>query len=373
MAASSRAIGGLAADRGRATVLTMSKPRVCVYVPIDASGESHRRMEAAGCEVILGETSWRTGIDRDALLDLSRGAHALLGATIKRSPIEQTLLEQLPELRIIAKYTIGVEDVDLEAATGQGILVTHSPTEANWGGVAEGTVAFMLALLKRVRERDRHVKRGGWRDSALLGTYVGKREDGYPGLTVGIVGLGRCGSRVAELLAPWKIRLLACDPYVETEKFERYGAQSVTLESLLEEADVVTLHVTLTDETRGLIGRSALKCMKSSAILINTSRGAVVDIDALCDAVESGSLAGAALDVLPEEPPMEDARILALGDKVILCPHMVSANAPGTLEPAIPWATDAVLAALQGEVPEHVYNVDVIPRWLDRFGDKPLI
>ena len=113
--------------------------------------------------------------------------------------------------------------------------------------------------------------------------------------------------------------------------------------------------------------------MKSSAILINTSRGAVVDIDALCDAVESGSLAGAALDVLPEEPPMEDARILTLGDKVILCPHMVSANAPGTLEPAIPWATDAVLAALQGEVPEHVYNVDVIPRWLDRFGDKPLI
>ena len=179
--------------------------------------------------------------------------------------------------------------------------------------------------------------------------------------------------RVAQLLAPWKVRLLACDPYVEAEKFERYGAQSVTLESLLEEADVVTLHVTLTDETRGLIGRSALKRMKSSAILINTSRGAVVDIDALCDAVESGSLAGAALDVLPEEPPMEDARILALGDKVILCPHMVSANAPGTLEPAIPWATDAVLAALQGEVPEHVYNVDVIPRWLDRFGDKPLI
>ena len=351
----------------------MSKPRVCVYIPIDASGESHRRFEAAGCEVVLGETSWRTGIDRDALLNLSHGSHALLGATIKRSPIERTFLEQLPELRIIAKYTIGVEDVDLGAATDRGVLVTHSPTEANWGGVAEGTVAFMLALLKQVRERDRHVKRGGWRDSKLLGTYVGKREDDYPGLTVGIVGLGRCGSRVAELLAPWRVRLLACDPYVDTARFQRYGAQRMALESLLEQADVVTLHVTLTDETRGFIGRSALKRMKPTAILINTSRGAVVDIDALCDAVEVGSLAGVALDVLPEEPPGDDARILGLGDKVLLCPHMVSANAPGTLEPAIPWATEAILAALRGEIPKHVYNVEVIPQWLEKFGGKSLI
>lgn len=351
----------------------MSKPRVCVYVPIDSSGESHRRIEAAGCEVVLGETSWRTGIDRDELLGLSRGAHALLGATIKRMPIEQTFLERLPELRIIAKYSIGVEDVDLEAATEQGVLVTHSPTEANWGGVAEGTIGFMLALLKRVRERDRHVKQGGWRDSALMGTYLGERVDGYPGLTVGIVGLGRCGSRVAELLAPWRVRMLACDPYVEDEKFERYGVRRATLESLLAESDVVTLHVTLTQETRDLIGRVELERMKPTAILINTCRGAVVDIDALCDALEGEELAAAALDVLPEEPPPGDARILGLGDRVILCPHMVSANSPGTLQPAIPWATDAVLAALRGEVPEHVYNVDVIPKWLNRFGDKPLI
>ncbi|GIT14285.1 MAG: hypothetical protein CM1200mP36_00410 [Gammaproteobacteria bacterium] len=118
---------------------------------------------------------------------------------------------------------------------------------------------------------------------------------------------------------------------------------TMALESLLEEADVVTLHVTLTDETRGFIGRSALKRMKPTAILFNTSRGAVVDVDALCDALEIGSLAGAALDVLPEEPPGDDARVLGLGDKVLLSPHMVSANAPGTLDPAIPGATDAIL------------------------------
>ena len=351
----------------------MSKPRVCVYVPIDSSGDSHSQMQQAGCEVVLGKTSWRTGIDRDTLLAISRGADALLGATIKPEPIGRAFFEQFSTLRIVAKYTIGVEDIDLDAATDLGILVTHSPTEANWGGVAEGTLAFMLALLKRISERNQHVKGGGWRDSTLMSTYLGRRQDGYAGITVGIIGLGRCGSRVAELLAPWRVRVLACDPYIEDGKFTSYGAQRVSLDSLLEQSDVVTLHVTLTEETCGLIGHAELDRMKSTAILINACRGRVVDLEALCDALDSGKLAGAALDVLPEEPPPQDSRILTMGDNVILCPHMVSANVPGTLQPAIPLATQAVLAALRGEVPEHVYNVDAIPRWLERFGDQPLI
>lgn len=323
--------------------------------------------------MILGQASWRTGIELDALLDLSLGAHALMGATIKRAPIDGEFLDRLPELRIVSKYTIGVEDVDLHAATARGVLVTHCPTEANWGGVAEGTVGFMLTLLKQVRERDRHVKGGGWRDSNLLGTYLGRRSDGYCGLTIGIVGLGRCGTRVAELLSTWRVRMLACDPYVEEEQFERSGVIRTDLPTLLRESDVVTLHVTLTGETRGFIGAQELASMKPSAILINTSRGAVVNLDDLCDALETNRIAGAALDVLPEEPPDEQARILTLGDKVLLCPHMISANHPGTLQPAIPWATDATLAALRSRVPEHVYNVDAVPRWLARFGDKPLI
>lgn len=323
--------------------------------------------------MILGQATWRTGIDRNTLLELVCGAHALMGATIKRAPIDGNFLDRLPELRIVSKYTIGVEDVDLDAATARGILVTHCPTEANWGGVAEGTVGFMLTLLKRVRERDRHVKAGGWRDSSLMGAYLGSREDGYPGLTIGIVGLGRCGSRVAELLSTWRVRMLACDPYVEEEKFQHLGVVRTDLPTLLRESDVVTLHVTLTEETRGFIGARELAFMKSSAILINTSRGAVVDSDALCNTLETDGIAAAALDVLPEEPPGEQDRILTLGDKVLLCPHMISANHPGTLQPAIPWATDATLAALRGRVPEHVCNVDAVPLWLARFGDRPLI
>ena len=231
----------------------------------------------------------------------------------------------------------------------------------------------MLTLLKRVRERDRHVKAGGWRNSSLMGTYLGQREDGYSGLTIGIVGLGRCGSRLAELLSTWRVRMLACDPYVEQDKLERLGVVRADLPTLLRESDVVTLHVTLTEETRGFIGTRELATMKPSAILINTSRGAVVDLDALCDALETDGIAAAALDVLPEEPPHEQDRILAQGDKVLLCPHMISANHPGTLQPAIPWATDATLAALRSRVPEHVCNVDAVPRWLARFGDRPLI
>ena len=323
--------------------------------------------------MVLGEASWRTGIDRDQLLELARGAHALMGATIKRAPIDGDFLDRLPDLRIVSKYTIGVEDVDLDAASNRGVLVTHCPTEANWGGVAEGTVAFILALLKRVRERDRHVKAGGWRDTRLMGTYLGRRGDGYPGLTIGIVGLGRCGARVAELLATWRVRMLACDPYVDDDKFERLGVDRADLPTLLRTSDVVTLHVTLTEQTRGFIGEAELARMKPTAILVNTSRGAVVDLDALCDALEADRIAAAALDVLPEEPPAEHARILTLGDKALLCPHMVSSNSPGTLQPAIPWATEATLAALKGRVPQHVYNVEAVPKWLSRFGERPLI
>jgi phosphoglycerate dehydrogenase-like enzyme len=325
-------------------------------MPVDDSGASHRAIEAAGCDVVVAEPDAR----RARLAELARGAHALLGATFREGLIDRELLELAPELRIVSKYTIGVDDVDIDAANELGILVAYCPTEANWGGVAEGTIAFMLTLLKRIRERDRQVKAGGWRDPPFYGTYLGARGDGYPGIVFGIVGLGRVGSRVAELLAPWRVRVLACDPFVPREKFERYGAERVGLDELLARADVVSLHCNLTSATRGLIGREQLAAMRRDAILINTARGAIVD------------LAAAALDVLPQEPPAE-ARLLDLGDRVLLSPHMIAANQGGTLGPAIPWATAATLAALRGEVPAHVYNAEAVPRWRARFSGRSLL
>jgi phosphoglycerate dehydrogenase-like enzyme len=227
--------------------------------------------------------------------------------------------------------------------------------------------------LKRVRERDVQVKSGGWREPPIYGTYVGKRADGYAGITIGIVGLGRAGARVADLLQPWGARLLAADPYVEPAKFARHRVERVDLKSLLRDADVVTLHCNLTAETRGLIDRRRLALLKPTAVLVNTARGAVVDLEALCAALESRALAAAALDVLPEEPPQRDARLLALGDRVLLSPHMIAANQGGTLGAAIPWAADAVLCALRGEVPPRVYNTEAVVKWQARFGDRPLL
>lgn len=345
------------------------RPKVLIYRPIDESCTSHRKLEAAGCDVVAAELD----LDRERFLAAAPDAAALMGSTYRGGVIDRAALESFPSLRLVAKYTIGVDDVDVEAASALGILVTHCPTEANWGGVAEGTVALMLTWLKRIGPRDRHVKAGGWRDKRLEGVYVGRRADGYPGLTIGIIGLGRIGSRLARLLAPWGVRLVAADPYVDDERFAELGVERLPFESLLREADVVTLHCSLTPETRSMIDAEALRAMKRSALLINTARGPMVDLDALCDALEQDRLAGAALDVFPEEPPKPAARILALGDKVLLSPHMIAANQGGTLKSAIPWATAAVLRALRSEVPEYVYNPEAIERWRDRFGGRPLL
>ena len=336
---------------------------------MDEGEASHRQLAAAGCEVVVAEPD----AARARLVDLARGADALLGATFRPGVIDRDFLQISPRLRIVSKYTIGVEDVDIDAANELGILVAYAPTEANWGGVAEGTLALLLTLLKRIRERDRHVKSGGWREPPYHGTYLGARGDGYAGITIGIVGLGRVGSRVAELLAPWRVRLLASDPYVAAEKFARHGAEQVDLATLLEQSDVVTLHCNLTAETRNLIGATELESMRRNAVLINTARGAVVDLNALCDALESQALAGAALDVLPQEPPPADARILRYDDRVLLSPHMIAANQGGTLGAAIPWATEATLAALRGETPKYVYNDAALDKWRARFSSRSLL
>ncbi len=326
-------------------------------------------MRAAGCEVIVESLDLPGAVPSAIACD----ADVLLGATFRGGIMDAEFLAQFPRLRLISKYTIGFDDVDLDVATQRGIAVTHCPTEANWGGVAEGTMAIMLAALKRVRERDRQVKAGGWRTAQLQGVYLGARQDGYKGITVGIIGLGRVGSRFAELLKPWGVRVIANDPYVSREKFLRAGAESMGLAELLSQADVVSLHCDLNAETRGLIGSHELQKMKRSAMLINTARGALVDFDALLTTLKNGRLAQAALDVFPVEPLPMDSRIDELGDKLVLSPHMVAANQGGTLNAAIPWATEVVIQALQGQFPARVVNPEVQQRWCRLFGDKPAL
>ncbi len=323
--------------------------------------------------MVLGKASWDNpqGDNEDEMAEMAAGCDALTGTSIRSSPITKKIMQSSPSLRIVAKYTIGVDDVDVDAATELGILVTHAPTESNWGGVAEGTITAMLTLLKRVRERDRHLKQGGhWRVKELEGIYVGSRGDGYRGITIGLIGLGRIGSRVADLLRPWNATILACDPYVPESKFSDHGVRRVDLATLLKESDVVSLHVVLTRETRHMMGAAQFAQMKPSAIFINTSRGYCVNEAHLVGALDKKQIAGAALDVFEEEPLAMESPLRKMGDRVLLSPHMIQHNVGSGLGPGIQWATNSVLAALEGKVPDNVYNKEVIQQWESRFGGK---
>jgi phosphoglycerate dehydrogenase-like enzyme len=351
----------------------MSKPRIFVFAPADQVGDSHAKLEKYGCELTIGEAGWHTpqGNNEAEMIGLAKDAEALLGTSIRSSPITRKIMAANPELRIVAKCTVGTDDVDVEAATAMGILVCHAPTESNCYGVAEGTVAFILAAGKKLAQRDAAVKGGAWRDTSLMGTFLGRRTtDDYPGITLGIIGLGRIGARVAQLFAPWNMRIIASDPHISDERFIRNGVEKVDLDTLLAESDVVTMHCVNNAETRHLMNAERFAQMKPSAIFVNTSRGGNVDEAAMAEALQNDVIAGAAIDAFADEPLAVDSPLRKLGDKVILSPHMVSSNQGSGLGPGYRWATDAILQALAGQVPNNVFNPEVIERWKERFGGR---
>ena len=353
----------------------MAKPKVAVVVEWDTTGESYKQMEAAGCELAIAGDAWTGGFNAtpETYIKLCDGADAIIGARLEGLPIDGELLANFPDLRIYCRYNIGYDDIDLDAATELGVIVTNSPVESNWGSVAENTFAFMLGLLKNLRARDNHVKQGGWRGGEPKATYLGHRFDGYDGITVGIIGLGRIGSRLADLLQPWRVRILANDPYVDQSKFVHHNAQPSDLDTLLSASDVVTVHCDLNQETRRIIGPRELGLMKPSAIFINAARGGLVDQDALYQALDSGGIAAAALDVFEDEPPPKQSPLLSLGDKILLSPHSSGRTASAGIRACIPLQTGILLTALSGKVPKCIVNPEALPKWRDRFGGKSVI
>jgi phosphoglycerate dehydrogenase-like enzyme len=354
----------------------MSKPKILIFAPREEPPSILDQLEGAGFQVAVGNLDWQLprGQHEDAFAAAARDTVALMGTSIRHTPVSRRIMEGSQRLRIVAKYTVGVDDVDIEAATDLGILVCHSPTESNCFAVAETTVAMMLTILKKVRERDADVRNGKWREPQHGATYVGSRlSDDYPGITLGIVGLGRIGSRVAQLLAPWRIRILAYDPHIEPARFLLAGTRKVDYETLLRESDVVSFHVVLTKETRFMLGERELGMMKPNAIVLNTARGKVIDEAAVARAIADGRISGAGIDAFEEEPLLSDSPLRKLGDKVLFSPHAAAFSAGGQLRPGITWATRSVLSALSGNVPDNVYNKDVIPRWKERFGGASVI
>src|SRR5437660_5171640 len=267
----------------------MSKPKILIFAPREEPPETVNTLEGMGCDVVFGDRDWqlpRTAHE-EAVVEAARNAVALMGTSIRHTPISRRIMQASQRLRIVAKYTVGVDDVDTEAATELGIMVCHAPTESNCFGVAETTVAFMLSLLKRIAQRDADVRAGKWRTPDNFAYYVGNRSsDGFAGQTIGLVGLGRIGTRVAQLLAPWRANILAYDPYVPPAHFLTHGVTSVDYQTLLRESDVVSFHVVLTPETRYMFGEAELELMKPNAIVLNTARGKVVDEKAIARAID---------------------------------------------------------------------------------------
>jgi D-3-phosphoglycerate dehydrogenase len=230
----------------------------------------------------------------------------VVGALTIDTAVGEELFSMLPALRVVATPTVGFDHIDLDAAESRGIAVVSVPDYCTQE-VADHALALLLALARGVVALDRDVRRGGWNPRAA-GSLRTLAE-----LRVGIVGLGRIGGAVATRLLALGAEVWANDPL----PVSRDGVRLVELDELLAECDAVTLHVPLTPETRGLIGRAEVASMKPAALLVNTSRGAVVDVGAVLEALRAGRLGGAALDVLPQEPPP----VAPIAPNLVLTPH----------------------------------------------------
>jgi D-3-phosphoglycerate dehydrogenase / 2-oxoglutarate reductase len=268
-------------------------------------------------------------------------------------------METASSLRLVIVPFIGTDKIDIPAASALGVLVANSPTPENFIAVAEATIALTLLLQKRIKHNEAKLRRGEWAQR-------GDRGEFLFGKTVGLVGLGRVGSHVARRLVNWDVRLLAADPYVSEERARSLGATLVDLPTLLAESDVVSLHASLTDETRLLIGEKALRAMKPTAVLINTARGEIADEEAVARALAEGWIAGAALDAFTREPLPAASPLRAVDpSRLILTPHNVSHSEAGR-RANLALALDQILAAGRGEPPAHCVNPDAIPRWRTR-------
>ncbi len=336
--------------------------RVVASGPWDDDPHWQAALAEADCEVVLGRSFDRfpgNAYGEDELIDLFRDADAVLVST--REQITRRVLEACPRLKIVAKATIGVERIDLDAAAELGILVVNSPAPENFLGMAEATIGLILALAKRLMANQRRLREGQWKQLTSLGILLA-------GQTIGIVGLGRIGSNVARRLTGWDLRLLAADPYVEPARACAVGAELVPLDLLVRESDVITLHVVLTGETRHLMSEARLRAMKPTAYLVNTSRGAVVDESGLVRAIEQGWVAGAALDVFEDEPLPLGSPLRRLDpERVILTPHAIGNN-PSSHRTGTRMAIENILRALRGELPGYIKNTAAIPRWRERLS-----
>ncbi|MCM8750376.1 D-glycerate dehydrogenase [Thermomicrobiaceae bacterium CFH 74404] len=288
---------------------------------------------------------------REQLIEFAAGADGLL--TLLTERIDGELLDALPSVRAVSNMAVGYDNIDVEAATARGVVVCITPdvlTETT----ADFAFALILAVARKVKPAADSVLRGEWRTWEPMG-FLGQDVHGA---TLGVVGMGRIGQAVARRARGFNMKILYSDQQRRPEIEEDLGARFASLDQLLRESDIVTLHVPLTRETRKLIGAEQLRSMKRSAILINTARGGVVDTEALADALESGTIWAAGLDVTDPEPLPADHRLLRLPN-VLVTPHIASAS-EATRAQMSRLAAENLIAALRGEEPPRSLNWEAV-------------
>ena len=310
----------------------------------------------AGVDILAAEheTSVRLNLPRAALLDALHeegGWDALVVRSQTRVDAE-LLAAAAPRLSVVGVASVGTDRVDLPAATRGGVMVVNAPT-GNTIAAAEHTMALMLALLRQIPGADASVRRGEWERAKFIGAELRHR-------TLGIIGLGKIGKAVARRAAAFEMRVLAHDPFMTAEQADENAARLVGLPELLVRADVITVHVPLTAQTRGLIGEAQIGAMKPGAVLLNVARGGLVDEAALARALGEGRLAGAAIDVFSSEPmaadnPLRDA------PNTILTPHLGASTSEAQGRVGVEMAEQLVMA-LSGVVPPYALNAPSVAR-----------
>ncbi len=306
------------ADRLRGTP-RRSLPAVHVADPLAEDGLALLRDR---CDVRVTK-----GLSEAQLAPLLADVEALIVRS--ETKVSAALMDAAPRLAVIGRAGVGIDNIDVPAATERGIYVVNAPL-GNIVAAAEHTIALTLALLRNIAAADRSVRAGEWTRSKFIGHEL-------RGRTLGLVGIGRVGSEVARRMAAFEMKVIAHDPYATEAGALAVGARLVDLETVLCEADVISLHTPLTEQTRGMIDAGALAKMRPTAVLVNCSRGEVVDQRALADALAAGTIAGAALDVFPAEPLPDDSPLRG-APRTVLTPHL----AGSTVEAQVNVSVDVV-------------------------------
>jgi D-3-phosphoglycerate dehydrogenase len=294
------------------------------------------------------EVDVKLGIKPDELRNIIGDYDALIVRS--ETKVTADIIKAGKKLQVIARAGVGLDNIDVEAATRHGIVVVNAPT-GNTIAAAEHTMALMLALARHIPQANTKLKSGIWQRTEFMGTELRNK-------TLGIVGLGNVGSEVARRAQAFKMRLIGYDPFVSPDYARNLGVELVPLEQLLRESDFITLHLPLTAKTKGLIGSKELAKMKPTARIINCARGGLIDEEALLHAVESGRIAGAALDVFSKEPPTES--VLFSSDKIVVTPHLGASTAEAQASVALEVA-EQVLAVLRGQPARYAVNAPQIP------------